>query len=216
MDPSDVHEATKKFLTDHPGSKDTLVDLVTLDDRERPWTFDRAGIDSGLFGELVSRDIVESAGDGYQIAHREAVQTALTGERFQPAQSDSGFDIPEISMPIDRGTVGGLLLALSVIVVSRVWRFRSVFHEKYVVSPANDPYFYRYWQANLLDASTGLTDTSIITSLPGGARSRPYTHVMNWWLTELFGGTQAAADLVAAWLPVVGAVALGVVLLNVG
>lgn len=212
MEPLTVHEDTKDFLEDHPGSEDVLSELVALDGRERTWAFDQADVDSGRFGELVSRGIVESAGDEYRITYREAVQTALRDESFDPEQSDSNPTFSTPSVSINYGAVGGLLFALGVVVIGRAWTYESVFRQGHVISPANDPYFYRYWQAKLLEISTGVTDTSVVSSLPGGARSRPYTHVVNWWLTELFGGTQAAADLVAAWLPVVGTAALGVVL----
>lgn len=214
MEPSTVYQVTGEFLADHPGSEDALQELLTLDEHNQTWAFNQVTFDSGRFGELVSRGIVESVGEEYQIAHREAVRTALAGERFEPARSDSepAFSTSVESLSVDFGAVAGLVVALVVIIIGRAWTYSSVVREDYLISPANDPYFYRYWQAELLEMSTGVTDTSVVTSLPGGARSRPYTHVVNWWLTELLGGTQSSADLVAAWLPVIGAAALGVVL----
>ncbi|SFC59901.1 hypothetical protein SAMN05444422_111119 [Halobiforma haloterrestris] len=41
---------------------------------------------------------------------------------------------------------------------------------------------------------------------------RPATHATNWFFTELLGGGQGAADTVAAWLPVVASVALGLLI----
>lgn len=215
MEPSKVHEVTREFLADHPGSQSALTELLALDQREGTWVFAQTNMDSGRFGELVSRGIVETVNDEYQIAHREAVRAALENDAFEPDSAESGSILPAISISLDFGAIGGLVGALAVVVIGRAWTYFSVFQQGYVVSPANDPYYYRYWQAQLLEISGGLADTSVIASLPGGARSRPYTHVVNWWLTELLGGTQTAADLVAAWLPVVGAAALGVVLYGI-
>lgn len=41
---------------------------------------------------------------------------------------------------------------------------------------------------------------------------RPATHATNWFFAELLGGGQGAADTVAAWLPVVASVALGLLI----
>lgn len=212
MEPSAVFEATNKFLTDYPETEDALTDLITLDERRETWTFDETELDSGRFGELVSRQIVERIDSEYQLAHRKAVQAAIENESFDSGHPETTMEFPAVPESLDLRALGGLLLALVVVVVGRTWTYNSVFQDDYVVSPANDPYFYRYWQARLLEASTGVTDVSVITSLPSGARSRPFTHVANWWLAELLGGTQEAADLVAAWLPVIGAIGLGIVI----
>ena len=45
----------------------------------------------------------------------------------------------------------------------------------YTVSPSNDPYFYRYWQARLLERSGGLTDVSMFAEVGELTRVRPLT-----------------------------------------
>ncbi len=212
MEPSAVYEATNEFLTDYPEIEDALTDLITLDERQETWTFDETELDSGRFGELVSRQIVKRIDNEYQLAHRKAVQAAINNEPLDSGHSETTMQFPTVPEPPDLSTLGGVLFALVVVVVGRAWTYNSVFQGDYMISPSNDAYFYRYWQAQLLEKSTGVTDVSVIASLPTGARSRPFTHAANWWLAELLGGTQGAADLVAAWLPVIGAIGLGIVI----
>ena len=212
--PEEVHERTRAFLRDHPDARSALETLLG-GDAETSWAFEDIDLDSGRFGELVSREIVSEADDGgYRLRHPEAVAAAVAGE---PLGADSS-PIPNtdtmrssLRAYISPRELGGLIAALTLVAGARLIAYGDVLRDGYVVSPGNDPYFYRYWQARLLDRSDGVTDFGVIANL-GGAESRPLTHVLNWWLAELLGGTPDAATTVAAWLPIAGAVGTGVVL----
>jgi len=79
-----------------------------------------------------------------------------------------------------------------------------------VVSPANDPYFFRYWQEQLAARADGVFDFALFADMGGAASGRPLSHAINWWVTVLVGGVDAA-PAVAAWLPIATAVCLGYV-----
>lgn len=207
--PDRVYDATRSFLEDHPDTEDALWALYHRD-ADGAWTFEDTLLDSGRFGTLVSEGIVRKGNGHYRFADREAVRAAISGDEFVVETEDDGF---EFSLPaIDWPAAVGLVLALAVVVVARSIRYRSVFREGYVVSPANDPYFYRHWQHELLYLSTSPTDFTPITEMPSGATTRPLTHAGNWWLATVLGGTPEAADTVAAWLPVLGTVPLAIIL----
>ena len=210
-------DAISKFLADRPDRKRALEEVLAVDAEREIWTFDDVEVDSGTFGELVSRGIVEKVDGKYQVADRGVVEGVLVGQN-PAAEEDNGDGFlwkvdPDLGALGDRSALAGLLAALGLLFVTRILNYRSVFQGEHVVSPGNDPYFYRYWVEQLLAESSGPTDVGLITNLPDGAASRrPLTHVTNWFVAELLGGDQWAADMVAAWLPVVGALALGVII----
>ena len=203
-----VEQATRSFLDDHPDQEDTLAALLEHEQRHDSWAFDDAPVDSGQFGELVSRSFVEKTDGGdYRFADRASVEAILDGEEPDPETADSStaafsFDV---SVPaVDTRTFAALLGALAVVIAARSLFFRSVFREGYVVSPANDPYFYRYWQAELLEHSGGPTDLGMLATVGELTRIRPLSHALNWWFADLFG----SASLVAAFQPIVASVLL--------
>ncbi|QHS17328.1 hypothetical protein GWK26_09315 [haloarchaeon 3A1-DGR] len=74
---ADPHAATRSLLEDRPELAEAVADALETDAAaETPWTFDDLAADSGAFGELVSRGIVESEGEGYRVADPEAVRAA--------------------------------------------------------------------------------------------------------------------------------------------
>jgi hypothetical protein len=68
-------------LADRPDLEDPLATVLAVDEQAETWTFDDLEIDSGRFGELVSRGIVTAAGDGYRLADPEAVRGAPSSIR---------------------------------------------------------------------------------------------------------------------------------------
>jgi dolichyl-diphosphooligosaccharide--protein glycosyltransferase len=212
QDPDQVRDAVVTFLKEHPDGGATLKALIDVESERETWSFDDVPADSGVFGELVSRGIVERVGDSYRLADRAAVEAGLAGESVSTLHEDASlFDGLDISF--DPRTTVGLVGALAFLFVMRVTAYRSVIRGDRVVSPGNDPYYYRYWLDELLAESSGPTDWNVIATMPGEAsRTRPLTHATNWWLTELLGGSEWAAAQVAAWAPVLGALALGAVI----
>lgn len=253
-----VEEATRSLLERHPDVMEGLETLVEVDRKSAHWTFDDIPLDSGRFGELVSRGIAESVDDGYQLVDPDAVTRVLTQESAtgksdptaadgqpdsgakaesatggepatdssqKPAADDSetvAIDVRRYSPPWEFGigerfvsrlarlngwTVAVVAMTLSIVAAVRSMYIGAVFRNGDVVSPANDPYFYRYWQHHFLDQSTSPIDVSTAAAIGDETRIRPLTHALNWWFATLLGGTPRAADLVAALVPVLGAVA---------
>lgn len=112
---------------------------------------------------------------------------------------------------IDHTAAIALALVLTILATARSLFYPSVFRDGLVVSPANDPYFYRYWQRHFLEQSEAPTDLGMAATIGEETSVRPLTHASNWWLTSLVGGS-GSADTLAAWLPVLLAVAGGLVL----
>ena len=205
-----VVEATRSFLDDHPDSDETLQALLALDAETDSWTFDDVPVDSGRFGELVSRGIVVKTSDGeYRLADPDAVAAGLRGEPV-PSQTEGGSrSPPSISLPsIDGRLVAGILGVVFLVVATRSLYIRQVYQGERIVSPANDPYFYRYWQETLLEQSSGVTDFGMLATIGEQTSARPFTHTVNWWVTEMLGGSLGAAETVAAWQPIVATLVL--------
>ena len=211
-----VEEATRSLVDDQPEIEQPLREVVELDSDSDGWTFDDIPLDSGQFGELVSRDIAtETDGDAYQLADPDAVRRAI-GDTPQPEttteETDRDFALPVGLPAVDPRVLATVAVGLLAMVVTRSMYYTAVFREGYRVSPANDPYFYRWWQAELLERSNGVTDLSMLAQVGDLTGTRPLTHALNWWFAELLGGTPGAADTVAVWAPIFLTVALGIVL----
>ncbi|MFC7047192.1 hypothetical protein ACFQH6_18905 [Halobacteriaceae archaeon GCM10025711] len=149
----DVREVTAQLLADKPRLTDELPEVLAVDEQHSSWTFDDIPVDSGTFGELVSRGVVEKTGSGYRLADRQAVQAALTGETIEEDTASEGRDF-EVGFDFSRPTVerdvavafGGVLV---LVLVFRMFSIQSVFQNGDIVLLANDPYFYRYWLQRL-------------------------------------------------------------------
>jgi len=217
MTDSERVAAARSFLDDHPGAESALTELLELDRTSESWSFEDTEFDSGRFGELVSRGIAESAGDGYQLADRAAVVTALNDEDedavTDPSESltdeteaeDTSLELlPSVS--IDSTVVAALGAALAVVALARSIGLSSILRDGLVVSPGNDPYYFRYIQSELLAQSDGATDLGMLVTVGEQTGTRPLAHTLNWWLAELVG-----PDTVAAWAPMFAAVVLGAV-----
>ena len=215
-------DALREFLDDRPDRERALEAVLGIDTDMETWTFDDVEVDSGTFGELVSRGIVEKVDGEYRVVDREMVERVLAGDASAEG-GDRGASIltdadvgrgPDLNLGAfgDRSALVGLMGALGLLFVMRVIGYPQVFRENHVVSPGNDPYHYRWGLNELLAESSGPTDFGVVADLPWWAQRRPFTHVANWWLTELMGGSPGAAEMVAAWLAVVSALAVGVLL----
>ncbi|WP_135824050.1 STT3 domain-containing protein [Halorussus ruber] len=206
---TDIRESTDDLLTEKPDIKSDLRDVVAVDKRTDDWSFDDIPLDSGTFGELVSRNIVVKEGNRYKISDRKAVEASLEGETNPSDASSSerlSFSFPSIS----RIEAGGLGAALAFVVLMRTYIFPSVFRGEFVVLPSNDPYYYRYWVERLSANATGVFDFSVLSGLPDAvAKGEPLMIATLWWFANLFGGTDAAG-WVLAWYPVVSALIVGV------
>ncbi|SFS79436.1 MFS transporter [Halostagnicola kamekurae] len=205
-DPAEVARRAARFREERADGKATLETLLEVDDAHETWTFDDLPVDSGTFGELVSRDLVTKVDGEYRVASREGIRAGLTGESVaSSSNADDGFEF-ELPVSLERPTVGAVLASLVFLVAMRLLNAPAVFRDGTILSPGNDPYYFRYWMDRFLAESNGPTDIGLLADMPGDAAlKRPLTHATNWFLAEFVG-----PDAVAAWLPVVATLLLGV------
>lgn len=207
----DVREATDDLLSEKPGVESDLRDVLSVDERADGWTFDDVPLDSGTFGELVSRDIVSKDGGGeYELTNRRAVRASLDGE--SPVETDTERTTPNFSLPtISREAGLALGGALAFLAVMRAYIYPNVFRgDGGVLLSSNDPYYYRYWVDQLAIEATGVFDLSVLSGLPGAvSKGEPLTIATLWWVTNLLGGADASGA-VLAWYPVVSGLIVGV------
>ncbi|WP_135829689.1 LamG-like jellyroll fold domain-containing protein [Halorussus halobius] len=211
---TDVREATDDLLAEKPHLESELREVLAVDADAEGWTFDEVPVDSGTFGELVSRGVVVDDGDEYEVADPRAVQASLDGETDDEAGAvpDDGLPSPSLSgvsawLPsVSRVEAGALAGALAFVALMRTYIFPSVFRGEYVVLPSNDPYYYRYWVEQLASEATGVFDFSVLSGLPNAvAQGEPLMVGTLWWVTNLLGGADVAGA-VLAWYPAVAAV----------
>jgi dolichyl-diphosphooligosaccharide--protein glycosyltransferase len=208
-DDPDVYRETTSFLETHADGTDIVDAVLAVDAAHDRWTFEDIDIDSGQFGELAATPLVERIDGGYRLRDIEAVRAAREGKDRPTATHDWRTRAGKL-VALDRSFlspgVGGLLASLFVVFVVRIAHYSTVYQSGRVVSPGNDPYFYRYWQERLVAETTDPLSVGVLVDPPwqtGDWNQRPLTHATNWWLTEMLGGDRWAAEFVAAWQPVV-------------
>ena len=213
-DSDSVTDATTSFLSDHSDGEQALRSVLEVDSEMNSWTFDDVATDSGTFGELVSRGIVQKVDGAYEVTDPTSVRAVLDGDT--PTDRDSTnttSNLDLLALPsVDLRALVGVVAALCVVAAARMTAYNLVFQRGYAISPGNDPYFFRYWLDRLVAESSGITDLSVLTNAPLATGRRPLSHATNWGLAELLGGGQGAAETVAVWLPVVGSVILGAII----
>jgi dolichyl-diphosphooligosaccharide--protein glycosyltransferase len=195
------------LLEDRPELEAALESVLAVDDAADGWTFDDIDIDSGEFGELVSRGVVEKDGNGeYRVADPAAVRAALGGETTE-ASGTEGFDL-SLSLPdVEPRDIGLLAAALAAVAFARAYVIGSVYRGGDIVLSGNDPYYYRYWVEQVNAETGGAVDFGSLTVLPDSILiSEPLMVAALWWLAELLGGTAQSIGHVLAWYPVASAV----------
>ncbi len=213
-DAAEVADAAAAYCEERADGEETLEILLETDANHETWTFEDLPVDSGTFGELVSRDLVTKTDGEYRVSSRKGVRAGLNGESLSQDTDSTGtsFEFPSRT-GFDSHTVIAVFGSLIFLFFMRILNIRSVLRGDDVLSPGNDPYYYRYQMDELLVESNGVTDLGLLADMPGNAAStRPLTHAANWFLAELLGGDQWAADMVAAWLPVVATLILGLLI----
>lgn len=167
-DPGDIADATASFLEDRDDGNQALEAVLAADADHETWTFDDVDLDSGTFGELVSRGIVTKVDGAYRVADPAVVESVVTGEEFEERTDDGGFDLERLRDGIDLRALVALIGALLVVAGARMTAFRSVFQQGYVVSPGNDPYYFRYWMEELVATASGPADYEVLVDAPTG------------------------------------------------
>jgi len=200
------------LLEERPALRDALDAVTAVDEHNETWTFDDVPIDSGQFGELVSRGIVESVGDEYRIADPDAARVALrdeTGSGEQPTDFDRS--LPTFEWPtVDKTAALALTAALAFVALVRAHPLQAIYRNDDVVLSGNDPYYYRYWVEQVLAESNSVLNPGALTTLPDAVTNGEPLYVATlWWVSELLGGGAAVVGDVMAWYPVVTAVSTG-------
>lgn len=180
-DRSDLKSAVKAVLESDP-----------------PFTFDDVEIDSGSFGELVSRGIIVRTDEGFVIADRKAVRQGLSGTSSnERSRRELDFSLPQLNQT----ELALLVCLLTFVVAVRLTPLPNVYYKGHIVLSSNDPYFYRYWVESLL-SNPDIT----LSSLPRGVtQGEPLFISTLWFISLTFGGSLQTAGHVMAWYPVVSA-----------
>lgn len=221
-DSRSVAEAASRFLTEQENGENALKAVIDVEKRRDSWGFDEISVDSGTFGELVASGIVEKTDDEYRAVDTAAIEAVLAGDELQanesqPEESSRDWNLfNAIGGRLQPREVGALIAALTLLILSRITSYRAVFRGEHVVLPGNDPYSYRYWLEQFLAESDGITDLSMVSTVSEMSNARPFTHTANWFMAELLGGSQWAADVVAAWFPVVSSLGVGLCIYWIG
>jgi dolichyl-diphosphooligosaccharide--protein glycosyltransferase len=218
---NDVEAATADLLADKQNLADGLETLLDVDENSETWTFDDVPLDSGTFGELVSRGVVEKSDGEYTLADRKAIRRALHveqetedgTERADDARLPSGsllggVQLSDVRVNRPVATIG-LAGALGLIVLFRVLHWPAVFRGEDVILSSNDPYYYRYIIQQIVEGSAGPLDFSTFSSLPEAVEhGEPLMVATLSWVSMLLGGSSAVGG-VLAWFPVILAVVTG-------
>ena len=198
------------LLKERPDLEPAVAAVLEVDDRLDEWTFDDVGVGSGAFGELVSRGVVERNDDTYRVADPASVRAALKGESTAERNDQLRTSVAAAFAKrmdyheLHPRPVAALIAALVVVAVFRLTTWTAVFRGGDVVSPANDPYYYRYWFEQV--AADGVP----LAALPEAvANGEPLLVTTLAAATSVLGGGEWAAGTVAAWYPVVVAVITG-------
>lgn len=217
----EMRETTELLLNEKPSLKSELYSVLEVDADEDGWKFEDIPLDSGAFGEIVSRGIVEKTDNGYRISNRDAVLAALEqrpNERGEKGDSDRWTPDPNAGIIVERlerirwpeaaGVVGSLVLLIGF----RLVPYGSVFRDGFAVLSSNDPYFYRYWTTELVRGASGPFDFGILANLPPKvATGEPLLVATLWWFSSLSGGDAGSVGTVMAWYPVIATLVGGVV-----
>ncbi len=203
--------AVAELLDERPDLESALETVVSVDRAQGSWTFDDVDIDSGAFGELVNRGIVETHDGAYRLADPDAVRAALDGDG--PSDGDRSLSSPSLSslfeFDVDARSAAALAGALVFFIAFRLLSLPSVFREGAVVLSGNDPYYYRYWVERLLAEAGGAFDFSVLSGLPAAvAKGEPLMVATLWWASAIFG--KGLAGGILAWYPVVAGVVAAV------
>lgn len=195
---TDVREEVVEYLEEDPEGEDHFRHLLEVDAEREAWEFDDIQLDSGTFGELVSRGIIEKIDGKYHLADRDEVRAALEGEEISEETTRPPLDL-SIDFPPRRASLA-LVGSLLLVAVFRLFAYQSVFRAEHVVLLGNDPYYYRYWLFRFVEQGTS------VFALPEAATvGEPLMLATLLAMTKLLGGTTDVANLVLAWYPVVAA-----------
>jgi dolichyl-diphosphooligosaccharide--protein glycosyltransferase len=208
---ADQRAELRSLVDERPEMERHLAAIREVDAESDAWGFEDVPLDSGAFGEVVARGVVEETDDGdYRLADPAAV-AALLDDGADLLDDEQGDLLPSrewlASVDVDRREVGAVAGALALLALFRIVPYGAVFRRGDVVLSSNDPYFYRSLVAATLGRATGPLDLGVLSRLPA-PDGEPLLVALLWWTSEALGGA-AAAGAVLAWYPVATAVLSG-------
>lgn len=202
-----MREALDTLISEQPETREALAEIHDVD-KGGTWEFDDITVDSGLFGEIVSRGIVEKHDGAYRLKDRATVAAALEG-RPQPDSPEETHGTSAVAdlVDVDWRAAGPFVASLLFVALMRVvFAMGAVFRDGRIILTGNDPYRRRFLVRSLLDGYPAF-DPTALAALPDLVRTgEPLTLTVLWWTTALFGGTEQAVGQVLAWYPVVAGV----------
>jgi len=214
----DSYQTLEEFLDENGDGEETLETLLDADATHETWEFGDIALDSGTFGEVVSRGIVEKVDGAYQLADPAAVRAVLSGEQTAQPASEEGdsFDfegIRETARSFVSVRTGLLsLMLLTIALVRTVFHYQGVFRDGRVVLAGNDPYRRRYWLERLVESDLQPWNPLDLASMPEFVTTTDtFFYWLMWLFSALFGNSVESVGLVLAWYPVVTAVLTGLV-----
>jgi len=208
----DVREATRELLSEKPIIESDLRTLLRIDSEHETWDFEDVPFDSGTFGEIVSRGIVEEASTGYRLAEPAAIRAVVEDDNSLSTEDRPSSITDVVSARVDTRVVVAVAGSIGFLIFLRVvFAYSAVFRGDAIVLAGNDPYYYRYWVEELLRSSAVAFDLSSLGDLPRAVREGDVLMIVVLWLVSaLFGGDATAAGLTVALYPVVAAALSGV------
>ncbi|PGF17156.1 hypothetical protein CP556_14200 [Natrinema sp. CBA1119] len=223
-DGADVYERAREFAADRENGAAALEAALAADADGEPWSFDDVALDSGTFGELVSRGIVAKVDGEYRLADRDAVRRALEGDDPVSAESTqdeegvlAGVDVPGAGQGVDavRAALVGLVSLRAIVIglalafvgaVRTVLIYGDVHRDGVVVLPGNDPYRYRYWVEQLVTSDLQPWNPGDLSAMPSEvAGNDVFYYWLAWLASALLGNSVEAVSTVLTWYPVVAA-----------
>ncbi|MDY6774658.1 MAG: STT3 domain-containing protein [Halobacteria archaeon] len=202
----EMREEVEDLLDEKPDIEDSLRQLIEIDSSNESWDFDDTPFDSGEFGELVSRGILDKDEEGgYEISDTKSVRTAVEGQSDDSDNESYEYELSLPDLPSFNPVSSAYLIgSLLIVVAFRSITYSDVFRGSDVVLAVNDPYYYRYWVDRLLEKTSGGLLDAILKVPSGIQQGEPLMVAVLGWLSGILG-----TDIVLPWFPVVSAVITG-------
>jgi len=222
---------TQEFIKEHADGDTQIQAVLETDAAHETWEFEDVDVDSGVFGEIVSRGIVKKVDGEYRLADHDGVHEAVYGETpeestTKPADQsevdavrgvfagESGRNVRSF-VPSLRAVVlvrrGLVVLGLIFIGVMRtIFHYSDVYRDGTIVLVGNDPYRRRYWLEQLVESGLQPWNPLDLASLPDFVTTTDtFFYWATWSAAAMLGNSTSAVSIVLAWYPVVAATLTG-------
>ncbi len=217
----DVYEETREILEEKSGLKSSIEEIYKIDRDKETWTFHDISVDSGVFGELVSRGIIEKKGGRYRLKDRKAVKSAIKKEK-KPEKKEHSREKYFSNNIFTRlkdfiGKISNkyyiyflFLFGGFSVLFFRGYMYKKIFRGGDIVLSGNDPYFYRYLvENNVLENNL----IGVFYNLPRSVENGEPLMVSTLSLfSEVLGGTPKDTGMILAIYPVISALITAIII----